>query len=385
MGKGYDDHGCVCAVGVLALKEAVFSLTSAMAAEGPVSLLALRVALQQRLNANLQTRKDGIRRFAEECLRELANDLNGVAQNEDSIVIQPVAWDVRLNIGRGRQLFTEWHDETGSVNRWRGVWEPLGKQEFSNEFCKNDKFAQDLHEGKIQSLATVVKKFSDNDGKENGKQARVLQNKAATVSDELGLTRRIAEIDCDRGWGWMSARAMVRMDAATTQENRNNIPLKHAYKLPKPIMEKFLTRPSEDFSNRVLCALREKFASKMGHVAKEAQKGTENRSKADAGEFKTWKALESSLRAAPLFYGADFQKSETTGKRVESLEVFFRAMEILEGLEKQPESHSLHLNEDILANIAKIPCDVGCEFMQSCATAVLLNGSFVRVSFDPGG
>ena len=378
MGKGYDDHGDVCAVGELALKEAVFTLTSAMAAEGPVSLLALRVALQQRLNANLHTRKDEIKRFAEECLRELAY-LDGVAQNEDSIDIQPVAWDVRLNTGRGRQLFTEWHDETGSVNRWRGVWELLGKQEFSKEFCKNDKVTQDLHEGKIQSLATVVKKFSDNDGKENDKQeARVLQNKAATET-------RIAEIDCERGWGWMSARAMVRMDAATTQENQNNIPLKHAYKLPKPIMEKFLTRPLEDFSNRVLCALREKFASKTGHVAKEAQKGAESRSKADAGEFKTRKAPESSLRAAPLFYGADFQKSETTGKRVESLEVFFRAMEILQGLEKQPESHSLHLNEDILANIAKIPSDVGCEFMQSCATAVMLTGSVVRVSFDPGG
>ena len=121
----------------------------------------MSLQLQQRLNANLQTRKDEIRRFAEKGLRELVNDLRGVAQNEASVVIQPVAWDVRLNNGRSRQLFTEWHDETGSVNRWRGVWEPLGKQEFNKEFCKNDKFTQDLLEGSIQSLATIVKKFSD--------------------------------------------------------------------------------------------------------------------------------------------------------------------------------------------------------------------------------
>ena len=44
VGKGYDDHPTVCAVGELALKEALFTSTYAMAAEGPVSLLALRVS-----------------------------------------------------------------------------------------------------------------------------------------------------------------------------------------------------------------------------------------------------------------------------------------------------------------------------------------------------
>ena len=144
-----------------------------------------------------------------------------VAQNEDSVVIQPIACDVRLITGRGRQLFTEWHDETGSVNRWRGVWEPLGKKEFSKRFCKNDEFTQDLLERKVQSLATVVKKFPDNGDTENDKQearhwapqGNSLQNKAARVSDEFDLMRHIVEIDCDMGWGWLSAWAWMRRPA----------------------------------------------------------------------------------------------------------------------------------------------------------------------------
>ena len=146
-------------------------------------------------------------------------------------------------------------------------------------------------------------------------------------------------------------------------------------------LHKFLTRPSEDFSDRFLCALRGKFASK---TVKEAKEGAENRFKADAGEYQTRVAPKSFLVVAALFYGAGFQKSETTGKSVESLEIVFRATEILEGLEKQPESHSLNLNRDTLANVAKIPSNVGCEFMQSWATAVMLNGLVVRIGFDPG-
>ena len=87
----------------------------------------------------------------------------------------------------------------------------------------------------------------------------------------------------------MGLAVCLGLDAPTSKETLKNVPLKHAYKLPKPIMEtlhKFLTRPSQDFSNRFLRALRAKFASKTGHVAKEAWDGVENRSEADAGEYK---------------------------------------------------------------------------------------------------
>ena len=111
------------------------------------------------------------------------------------------------------------------------------QNEFSKKFRKSDEFSQDLPEEKIQSFAKVLKKFFDNEKDDYKKEADqrtpdydALKNKAALVSYDFGLKRRVVEIDRDADRRWMYASMKLRKDEEAGKEATDSSPREDAYK-----------------------------------------------------------------------------------------------------------------------------------------------------------
>ena len=130
--------------------------------------------------------------------------------------------DVQLNTGRGRQLFTEWqwHDETGSFNRWRGMWTPLRRHEFTKPFCKSNKFIRDFQERTTQSFATMLSKFFNNE-----------KEPAQWVPESITLQQKATRVYCQLSF-------KLCMDTAPSKDSVDDVPLKDAYTIPRSVMLK---------------------------------------------------------------------------------------------------------------------------------------------------
>ena len=96
----------------------------AVLAEGRISLLALRNALEHCLGINLASRRHEIRKCAELYVEKLASAHDSPLTHE----APPIACSTPMDSDRGWMMFTQWPDEMGFCNAWAGTWEPLVDQ-----------------------------------------------------------------------------------------------------------------------------------------------------------------------------------------------------------------------------------------------------------------
>ena len=111
--------------------DTVLAIVPRLARAGAVSLRSLRASLQSCIGAELSFKKPTIKKFAQMAVEMLPE--NGS----------------QATCSCGKQLFTEIHDDVGMSGRWRGVWEPLGRQ-------AKDSWKSGQHSANASLLATFA-------------------------------------------------------------------------------------------------------------------------------------------------------------------------------------------------------------------------------------
>ncbi|CAE7328019.1 tdp2 [Symbiodinium natans] len=301
------------------------------------------------------------------------------------------------------------------------------QNEFDKKFRKSDTFSQDLPEEKIQSFAKVLKKFFDNEKDDYKKDAEqrtpdydALKNKAALVSYDFGLKRRVVEIDRDADRRWMYASMKARVAEAEDKEVSDSAPFEDAYKFSKDTAEKvhdFISKansassapkelkgeidkmlkenpPSDDFKVRFPRVLHERLAQKALALAQEIEDYKANHSEAEVKEFNTRTAPEEFLKTATDLIGPYYEAREANEKKVEDLKAFFRSQkkvagktkadivkEIFKVMPKYSDTPMPPLDEEMLADLAKIPAVLEGEFKHNWGTAEKLYKSEAIDSF----
>ena len=152
----------------------------------------------------------------------------------------------------------------------------------------------------------------------------------------------------------------------------------------KPFIDKVLKEnpPKDDFSIQFPRVLHEKLASKAAEMAKDAEDFAANHSEAEAKEYREQTAPENFLKAAAEIYSPYYEAREANEKKVEDLKAFFRSQkapagktkadivkEIFKVLEKKAASPLPPLDEEMLADLAKIPAKLEGEFQHPWGTA----------------
>jgi len=301
------------------------------------------------------------------------------------------------------------------------------QNEFDKKFRKSDEFSKDLPEEKIQSFAKVLKKFFDNEKDDYKKDADqrtpdydALKNKAALVSYNFGLKRRVVEIDRDADRRWMFASMKARAEEAEGKEPSDSAPFEDLYKFSKETAEtvhKFLAEansassapaglkkdiekvlkenpPSDDFKVRFPRVLHERLAKKMGSLQREIEDFAANHSEAETKEFKTRTAPEELLKTAADVIKPYYEAREETEKKVGKLKAFFRSQkdspgktkadvvkEIFKVMPKFSDTPLPPLDEEMLSDLAKIPAKLDGEFKHNWGTAEKLYKSEAIDSF----
>ena len=187
-----------------------------------------------------------------------------------------------------------------------------------------------------------------------------LKNKAALVSYDFGLKRRVVEIDRDADRRWMFASMKARVAEEKDETVSDSAPFEDAYKFSKDTAEevhKFIAKansapsapkelkaeidkmlkenpPSDDFKVRFPRVLHERLAQKALALAQEIEDYKANHSEAEVKEFNQRTAPDEFLKAAAELIPAYYEAREANEKKVQDLKAFFRSQKNVPGKTK---------------------------------------------------